>query len=1030
MHRRFCIFVLSTIFTLFGNGYADAQSTSDNFESLKAKFQAERAEAIAKKFPESSLTAADELAKRAETSMNSKDVDFAVKCYRQARWLVPYVPADLPPNVDRVLGISRLRHGAEINKIVYSPDGKKLASASKDSTVKIWDLGNGRDLRTYRASKEDVRALAWSSDGKMIASSVANDIHVWDPETGNLIKTLKGHQKAVSCVAFSPDNKSLVSGSDDFGVRLWDIEKGESISELNGDFAPKAKNQINAVCFSPNGKLVAAVNGNGQMQIWNPSKPKKTQLVSGLDVHAPNAAYQVSFGKDTSTIFTSGQDNSSKQFIGTTAEGETLPGHGRPTKLDANGSVYALAISPDSKFLATGGKDKAIRLWDLQGASPRLVRVYNGHSDDVTSLAFSPDGKTLASAGKDQSLRFWTVSLSDDHSNFQEHTASVWSVVVSGDGKLIASAGADRQILVRDATGKVVQTLSGNKAAITSLAFGSDHTTLVSVGGDKIVRIWNAVEGKLIKELTGHEGVIMASAIGGPGGKMLVTGGIDKIALLWDFSSDKPSITFPAIKSAISSISIRPDGQFIALGSADGIVSLFAIKDKTATLVSSFQSHSFGVGALAFSPDGGKLATCGGDNAVKVWSIPADGVIAKTKQQTPTSPTQPATIASPTLISDFVGHSKVVSSVAFSPDGRLLVSGGGDQVIRIWEIGTNRTEIRALRGHHSWISSVVFSPNGQKLISASMDKSIKIWELGSSETSKPVGHTRALTTIAISADGRWVASGSEDKTIKLWDAVAGIESFTLDLPAGGHEDEVTSLSFDPKGEKLVSSGYDGKIILWDLATRKPIFKINADSRLPFLSFNAKGDRFIAWQSAPNGGPSKIVTYDLEGKQVRTLDINRAVSTLSISTDGEVIATGFTDGTVQVWRLSNNEKIGADWPASDKELKDLGITPDQKKVAIIDVNGKIKIYDIAKKAVAKEIESILSTKPVGLIVSPDGSRFTVFSETGEVKLIKLDSGEELRAWRLPTPVRNAAFSTDGKKLITANGDTTISVLNLP
>ena len=639
----------------------------------------------------------------------------------------------------------------------------------------------------------------------------------------------------------------------------------------------------------------------------------------------------------------------------------------------------------------------------------------------MTALAFSPDGKTLASGGKDQSLRFWTVSLADEHINLDEHKSHVWSAVVSPDGKSVASAGADRVILVRDITGKLLHKLEGNTASVTSLVFGPDSQTLVSGGGDKIVRVWNAAEGKLVRELKGHTGPVMAIAIGGPSGKMILTGGIDKTPLLWDLASDQPT-PLPAIKSAISAVSIRPDGQLFAVGGADGIVRFFALKDKMAREVSSFQAHNAGVGALTFNPEGGRLATCGGDNMVKVWTIPTDGILPTTGAGINTPPTQ---------VADFIGHTKPVSSVAFSADGRLLATGGGDMIIRLWDFGSNRSEIRALRGHQDWVSSVAFSPNGRLLISAGVDKTVKIWELSGDETAKPIGHSRGLNTIAVSSDGRWVASGSEDKTIKIWDALAGVEAFTLDASTGGHDDEITSLSFDPTGKKLISGGRDEHLIIWDLSTRKPLARLNTDQQLPYLLFSAKGDKFLAWQNTKGGSETNNVkTYDATGKPLKSLDINRAVLTMTFSTDGEVAAIGFKDGSVQVWKLDKNEKSGADWAAFETDLSDLGMTPDKKKLAAIDVGGNVKIYDIEKKEVIKKFAALKAADLIGLVVSPDGSRFATFSSSGEVKLWKFENGEEARSWVLPTPVRNAAFSADGKKLITANGDSTISVLNLP
>ena len=992
-----------------------AQESSPDVAGLKAKFLAERADALEKKFPATSLERADEQAKRAEEAVKTGTSAAAAKLYREARWLIPYVPNNLPPHVDRVLGIARMRHGDIVTSVAFSPDGNRLASCSSDSVAKIWDLANGRELRGYRGSKDaasevaKVATLAWSSDGKWSATTAGNEVHVWDPETGVLKVALKGHEKPVGAIAFHPEGKILATGSDDASVRLWDLETGKETFNLNADLPKAAKATVNAVAFSPNGKLVAAVNKEGKLQIWNPALEKSKRLVSGLDAHPHSEAYQVAFGKDTSVIFTCGSNKKVQQWVGLGPDGESLPGHGKPTTLDADAptNVEAMAVSRDGRFLAAGGTDKAIRLWDLTAG--KLARVFQGHTDKITALAFSPDGKTLVSGSGDQSIRLWAVSFADDHQNFAEHTGFVWSAAFSADGKMFASAGADKTIYVRDPTGKHIHKLIGHTAPVTAIAFSPDSTILVSVGGDRVIRLWDARAGKQVKEWAGHTSPVMAVAFSGDG-KMILTGGIDKIARLWDATKDAAVYTFPAGRTAISAVALRADGKQALIGSGDGQLRVFdltAAPKEMAVLT----AHYAGVGAIAYGTDATKFATCGGDGLVKYWTVPATGI--------------------PTLVHEFKGHTKPVSSVAISADGRFLVSGGGDAIVRVWDVAS-KTELRALRGHADWVSSVAFGPNGRTILSASVDKTVKVWELSGEETAKAIGHSRQLNTIAVSADGRWIASGSDDKTIKVWDAVSGTEAFTLDADAGGHTAKITALAFEPNGKRLISAAADGKLIIWDMATKKPTLVMAVDQDVPFLLFSTKGDRFIAWQSSANGDnqTNNVKTYSADGKPLASFDDKTVILCMSFSPDGGTAVMGNKAGAVRVWDLDKNERVGGDWPAFDKSLSDLGIAADKKTVAAIDSDGTVKLYDVAAKKLLKTFSAHPPAELLGLVISPDGKLFATFSGTGEVKVWKLDGGDAVRAWSLPTSVRSLAFSADGKKLISANGDTTLYVLNLP
>src|SRR4051812_7405687 len=230
--RRLLPLALLAALPLVARAQATAP-TADEVQALQKKYQEERAAAVEKKFPPAALERADEQVRRADEALKAGNTVAAARLVREARWLVPYVPTDLPPNVDRVLGIARMRHGDGVNVVVFSPDGSRLATASKDATVKVWDLGNGRELRTYRGSKDEVKALAWSRDGRWLASSAGKEIHVWSPEDGKLKTAFKGHENLVSAVAFAPDAQTLASGSDDNSVRLWELEKGTEIANLN-----------------------------------------------------------------------------------------------------------------------------------------------------------------------------------------------------------------------------------------------------------------------------------------------------------------------------------------------------------------------------------------------------------------------------------------------------------------------------------------------------------------------------------------------------------------------------------------------------------------------------------------------------------------------------------------------------------------------------------------------------------------------------------------------------------------------------
>ena len=1004
---------------------ADAQAVAD-------KYRAEREVAARGEFPPEAVAKADALAKRGEAALKDNNPRAAARYYRDARWQLPYFPGSLPPHVTRVLGESRMRHPERVNDLAYSRDGATLASASADGTVKVWDLGNGRELVTYRGHAEQpddatkeanvlrVGGVAFHPTENLVASAGGAQVHLWDPATGKRVKVLATIEKAdrpLKTLAFSPDGARLAVGGDDGVLRVYEVETGKST------FAGPPRNaRIERVAFSPNGKLVGVADSAGNAAVYAPGVGNGMPM-STLVIDGPGECLGVAFTADSKALFTCGRDGKARLTFGpnpdgtsagnTASRGGDFAGHA--------GAVSDLAVTRDGKTLITGGDDRTVRVWDADAR--KQVRSFQGHMTKVVAVAARGDGRQVASASEDGAIRLWDLTAADDHTALTEAAGPVWAVAVSPDGKRAAAAGGDKTIRVyAPDTGKLEAALTGHTAAVTALAFFPDNNRLASAGGDRVVRVWDVAARKVVKELSGHDSPVLAVALG-PDGAWLASGAADRTARGWDVGTGKQLWAW-AGKSAVCGVAVRPGGKQVAAGTADGSLVVLDVAAGSPKEVATQHAHVRGVAAVAYSPDGAKLATAGGDGALRIWTIgEAGGPAPLARFEGQAKPGVPS------------GYSPL-SAVAFSADGRFVASAGADGVVRVWDVQT-KAEVRGLRGHTEWATAVAFGPDARLLVSGGADKAVRLFELAPQEGSAAAGHLLAANAVAVSPDGATVATASVDQTVKLWDPATGRELATL----VGTSDTPFAVAFLGNDRVVVGGSLPtrdtGRLHVWAakpprLLTSVVTGEVYAVAALP------DGSRVAAWAARPVVGDklknSAYEVYDKAGAVVASLaDKGRDVKAAAFSADLTVVAAGDDTGTVRLWDLVKKERVGGDWPLFADAVGDLGLTADKALLVALDHGGTVKVADVAKR---ETLASAAAHKAGirGLVVSPKGSTFLTIGADREVKLWPLAAGgrelKELRAWKLPVGVNGAAYTPDAKSVVTANADGTAFVLELP
>jgi WD40 repeat protein len=964
-------------------------------------------------------------------------------------------------------GVDRLTisgHDQPINDLAFHADNARIASAGSDGTIRIWRLPVAPIAITGHTA--DVVSVSASSTGQMFASaSTDKSVRIWNPTNGQAIRTLAGHQQPLTHVVFRVDGAQLASSDAAGEIRLWNSADGVTQGVLGAHVG-----QLKGIAYNRSGDRLATVGADGCLKIWKlPLLPAKS-----LAGHA-EAVTAVALTSDSKTVIAAGIDKTIRVYD---------PATGQQTRVfaDVPDAIASLAISSNDALTVAGANNGVVKLWntadgtpwkgvpleaaDAKATDPKAPVAASellGHDGAVVDVVFDRASKQIASAGADGTVRVWRLPTAAKEIRDAAGPSTLF--VVSPDGKMSAASGVLQlrpAIFIRDlASGKILRTLLGHEAAITSIAFSpdgkrlasssadktarvwdlsdskfpelqkivqptaisavalsADATQLFCAAGDNVIRCWAVADGTEVRTFTGHSASVSSLSVSG---QTLVSGAADSTVRVWNLQTGAiiRSINHAA---AVSSIAVSPKGLIIASGGADKLVKLWTAS--TGAPIVSLTGHAAAIVGLRFNADGSKLVS-GSNDGVWVWDV-----IGKRRLETfaltqvelrgvgfsgdliPTGIADGSVrLLSPHLVRLIDAHVGGSNSVAFSADAKRLVTSGADKTVKFWSVADGK-QLGTFAGPTDVVTKVVVTPDGKRVVAGGLDKTVRVWPLPIAAAAQPVPASleivlpAAVQDIQLNSDGTRVAIGGDDNVVRVWDLALNKELQRL----AEHTAGVTSVAISADGTTVLSGSADKTARLSTLAL----------THIEVLEQEPNAVAFLPRIEAAK--PVAPAAADADA----AVDANVKRAALNLVTVG-------AGSEITIWNL--DDKLAAVGSLPAKGTKPVGLTAvaqnalavsaNGKQVAALDKDGRVNVWDVASGQLSYVVQPSAIVKPAvppakpapagGLHFSADNSKLLV-GHGGQVRVLQATNGRLLQRFDETSPVTALAMAPNNQTIL--------------
>ena len=945
-----------------------------------------------------------------------------------------------------------LGHEAAISSLAFSADKTKLISGAADKTARVWNLADAKfpELAKFEGHAAAVSAVVFSADGAQAFSAAgAGELKQWNVADAAEIRALAGHTGAVVSLAVA--GNTLVSGSADQSVRLWNVANGQAIRNIAHDTA------VTAVAVSKDGKLIAAAGADKSVKLYNAADgaelapiPATANVVTYLAISVDatrvagvaagtlyvwNATGQpierfplddplqaATFGADNATLLS--VDSKHVLQTATSSLAQLIAAHEM--------EITSLALLPAGTSAVTASADKTVKLWNL--ADGKTLATFAGPTDVVSDISLSADGKLLAGVSVDKTNYVWPVPAAAAAQPIAAQTkvTTDWaasSIALSPDGMRLAIAGevaeASTVVQLWDlASGRIAQQFTGHTGAVTDIAMLSDGKVL-TVSSDKTARIWTpaiarvvvAVEGKIIDASLSSDGVLLAIA------------GDDKQLRLVNVVDGTIAAEIPTAAATPSSVSLRGDKTQLAAGTDDKKLHLWPLTDGKAGAVISLDVPDV-LPCVRFNAEGTRIAASCVDKSLLVFDA-VDGLLLERSPLpdvpgklavSPDGTSVVATLANNvhvqplSLIQVLRGHEGAATAVAFLPDATALISGGADKTLRQWTLADG-AQARTFSGATDAIVDLGIATDGSQLVAASADNFARLWPLAPGgaavEATAAIEHAVAVHGVDISSDGTRVATSAGDGVVRVWDAATTRELQHFNA----HEMPALAVSLSADGTTVVSGSADKNAMLSSVAAQR-VF-VADPVKVTDAAFLPDGSAI-----AVTGSEAMIKLFNLKGKPLRqSAAAPGPLAALAIRGDGMQLAAADAEGRVLLFNaadgaLQQTIETGA-------AAGELHFGPEHQKLVVAGADNHLRVYSTADAALLQDQTAAAPIASAQFL--PGGREILTGTADGALSLFAYASPVPVAELTEHTsPVYSLAYSSDGKWLASAGGDQTVRI----